>query len=116
MVYMYHSFLKMLNITHYQRNANQNHNEVPLLSFFKVLILLLYFTYLFLAVLSLSLCPGFLYFQQVGAALLCGVRASHGGVCSFCGTQAQDMRASVVTAHGLSSCGSQISSTGSVVE
>ena len=21
---------KMLNITHYQRNANQNHNEVPL--------------------------------------------------------------------------------------
>ena len=21
---------KMLNITHYQRNANQNHNEIPL--------------------------------------------------------------------------------------
>ena len=115
MVYMYHSFLKMLNITHYQRNANQNHNEVPLLSFFKVLILLLYFTYLFLAVLSL-LCPGFLYFQRVGTTLLCGVRASHGGVFSFCGAQAQDVWASVVIAHGLSSCGSQVSSTGSVVE
>ena len=23
---------KMLNITHYQRNANQNHNEVPFLA------------------------------------------------------------------------------------
>ena len=23
------TFIKMLNITHYQRNARQNHNEVP---------------------------------------------------------------------------------------
>ena len=31
MAYTYrHTHEKMLNITHYQRNANQNHNEVPL--------------------------------------------------------------------------------------
>ena len=38
--------------------------------------------------------------------LHCSARASHcGGFC--CGAQALGMRASVVVAHGLSSCGSQ---------
>ena len=61
-----------------------------LLSFFKVLIYLVYFIYLFLAALSLLLCPGFLYFQRVGATLTCGVRASHCGVFSLCGAQAPE--------------------------
>ena len=40
-----------------------------------------------------------------GATLCCGVRASHCGGFSCCGAQALGVRASVVVAHGLSSCG-----------
>ena len=29
-IWMANKHKKMLNITHYQRNANQNHNEIPL--------------------------------------------------------------------------------------
>ena len=45
--------------------------------------------------------------QLAGATLCCGVRASHCGVFSCCRAQALGMRASVVVAHGLSSCGLQ---------
>ena len=44
---------------------------------------------------------------RAGATLRCGVRASHCGGFSCCGAQALGMRASVVVASGLSSCGSR---------
>ena len=49
------------------------------------------------------LCAGFLQLRQVGATLCCGAQASH---CSgfSCGARALGTRASVVVAHGLSSC------------
>ena len=50
---------------------------------------------------------GFLSLQLVGATLRCGARASHCGGFSCCGAQALGARASVVVAHGLSSCGSR---------
>ena len=43
----------------------------------------------------------------MGATLPCGARASHCGGFSCCGARALGARASVVVAHGLSSCGSQ---------
>ena len=42
-----------------------------------------------------------------GATLHCGAWASHCGGFSCCGAPALGTRASVVAAHGLSSCGSQ---------
>ena len=41
------------------------------------------------------------------ATLRCGARASHCGGFSCCGARAQGTQASVVGAHGLSSCGSR---------
>ena len=41
-----------------------------------------------------------------GATLRCGAQASHCGGFSCCGARALGSRASVVVAHGLSSCGS----------
>ena len=46
----------------------------------------------------------FLQLWQVGAALCCGVQASHCGGFSYCGTLALGKWASVVEAHGLSTC------------
>ena len=43
----------------------------------------------------------------MGATLRCGARASHCGGFSCCGAQALGVRASVVVAYELSSCGSQ---------
>ena len=56
---------------------------------------------------SLLLRVGFLQLRQTGATLRCGARASHCGGFSCCGAQALGARASVVVAHGLSSCGSR---------
>ena len=47
---------------------------------------------------------GFLYLRRAGATLRCGARASHCGGFSCCGARALGARASVVVAHGLSSC------------
>ena len=41
----------------------------------------------------------------MGATLHCGAQASHCGGFSFCRAWALDVQASVVVAHGLSSCG-----------
>ena len=41
----------------------------------------------------------------MGATLRCGARASHCGGFSHCGARAVGAGASVVVAHGLSSCG-----------
>ena len=48
---------------------------------------------------------GFLQLRRAGAALRCGVRASHCSGFSCCGARALGTRASVVVARGLSSCG-----------
>ena len=57
--------------------------------------------------MSLLLCTGFLQLWRVGATLRCGVRASHCSGFSCCRAQALGVRASVVVARGLSSCGSR---------
>ena len=68
-----------------------------------------YFIYYFwlLWLFFLLLHTGFLYLLQAGSTLCCGVRASHCGGFSCCGPRALGMWASVVVAHGFSSCGSQ---------
>ena len=44
--------------------------------------------------------------HEQGSTLHCGARASHSSDFSYCGAQALSARASVVAAHGLSSCDS----------
>ena len=66
----------------------------------------IYFIYFFLAVLGLRCCVR--AFSSCGKReLLFLERASHCGGFSCCGAWALGMWASVVVAHGLSSCGSQ---------
>ena len=55
------------------------------------------------------LCAGFLWLQRAGATLRCGAWASHCGGFSSCRAWALGVQASVVVAHGLSSCGAQAS-------
>ena len=64
------------------------------------------FVFIFGCVGSLLLCVGFLQLRGVGATLLCGAWTCHCCGFSCCRAQALGMRASVVVAHGLSSCGS----------
>ena len=66
------------------------------------------FIYLFLAVLGLRCCMrAFSSCGERGPTLRCSAQASHCGGFSCCGAQALGVWASVVVAHGLSSCGSQ---------
>ena len=67
--------------------------------------LFFYFTFGYIG--SSLLRSGFLSLCGVGATLHCGAQASHCGGFSCCGAWALGTRASVVVAHGLSSCGSQ---------
>ena len=80
------------------------------------------FVYLFIfgCVGSSLLHAVFLQLRQAGATLHCSARASHCGGFS-CGTQALGVQASVVVAHGFSSCGSwalegRLSSCGTQVQ
>ena len=67
---------------------------------------LFYKLFIFGCVGSSFLCIGYLWLQQAGASLHCRAQASHcGGFC--CAAQALGTQASVVAAHGLSSCGAQ---------
>ena len=65
------------------------------------------FMYLFIfgCIGSSLLHAGFLQLWRVGATLRCGVRASRCSGFSCCRARALGVRASVVVAHGLSSCG-----------
>ena len=54
---------------------------------------------------SSLLCVGSLQLRRAGATLRCGVGTSHCGGFSCCRARALGERASVVVAHGLSSCG-----------
>ena len=86
-----------------------NLNDVYFATIFLVnlCILLFYFIYLlFLSALGLRCCAwAFLWLRRVRATLCCGSRASYCGSFSCCGAQALGAQASVVVAHGLSSCG-----------
>ena len=64
------------------------------------------FIYLFLAVLGLCCCMWLSLVAVSGATLRCGAQASHCGGFSCCGARTVGSQASVVVAHGLSSCGS----------
>ena len=77
-------------------------NKFHLAFFFFNLIYL----FIFGCVGSSLLHAGFLQLLRAGATLCGGVRASHCGGFSCCGAQALSVRASVVVACGLSSCGS----------
>ena len=79
------------------------------LSFFFLTFKIIYlFIYLFLAALGLRCCArAFSSCGEQGATLCCGARASHCGGFSCCGAGALGTWASVVVAHGLSSCGSR---------
>ena len=72
-------------------------------------ILFFKFIYLLLAVLGLRCCAGggFLSLRGVEATLHCGACASHYSSFSCYGVWALGVWASVVTARGLSSCGSR---------
>ena len=70
--------------------------------YFIYLFIYFWLCWVFVAVCGLSLVAA------SGTTLHCCVRASHCGGFSCCGAQALGARASVVAAHGLSSCGSQI--------
>ena len=73
----------------------------PGLFFLKIYL----FIYLFGCIGSSLLCEGFLQLRRAGATLHCGARASHCGGISCCRARALGTQASVVVAHGLSSCG-----------
>ena len=69
--------------------------------FINLFILFIYFWLLWFFVAV----RGFLYLRRAGVTLQCGVWASHRGGFSCCGARALGTWASVVVAHGLSSCG-----------
>ena len=78
---------------------------------FGFLFFFFYFNFIYLFIFGYIgpslLHTGFLQLQRVGATLPCGAWASHCSGFSCCGAWALGAQASVVVAHGLSSCGSQ---------
>ena len=68
---------------------------------------LVFFFFIFGCVGSSLLHMGFLQLWRAGATLHCGAQASHCSGFSCCGACALGTQASVVVAHGLSSCGSR---------
>ena len=126
---MLHSWLQFSNISYKIQEENKCLMYLPIflftvfflpswcskvldfiINFFLIhlFILLFYFMYLlFLDVLGLCCCArAFLWLQRVGATLRCGLWASHCSGFSCCRAWALGTQASVVVAHGLSSCGS----------
>ena len=69
--------------------------------------LFIYFIYLFLAALGLVVRGLSLVAASGGYTLCCSARASHRGGFSYCGAQALGVRASVVVACRLNSCGAR---------
>ena len=75
--------------------------------FLKFLLLVIHFLMIFFSFLftffgrtgSLWLCVGFLWFQRMGAALPCGVWASHHSSFSCCSIQALSCTGLVVPRH-----------------
>ena len=76
--------------------------EVELLDHLVVLLLIFFFFLKFLAALGLHCCVR----AFSSCSEYCGAQASHCGGFSCCRAQAPGAQASVVAAHGLSSCGS----------
>ena len=68
-----------------------------------------YFIYFIFGCIGSSLLrAGFLSLRPAGATLRCGARASHCGGFSCCGPWALGIRASLIVACGLRSCGSRV--------
>ena len=75
--------------------------------FLKINLVFNFYLFIFGCIGSLLLRTGFLQLWQAGAILCRGAQASRCSSFSCCGARALSTRASVVVAHGLSSCGSQ---------
>ena len=73
--------------------------------YFLINLFILFYLFIFGCVGSSLLHAGSPQLRRAGATL-CSVRASHCGGFSCCGARALGLRASVVVARGLSSCGS----------
>ena len=82
----------------------RQNNSITVAAFFKINYL---FIFIFGCTGSSLLHTGFLQLRQAGATVRGGAQASHCSGFSRCGARAPDMRASVVAAHRLSSCGSR---------
>ena len=78
-----------------------------LIFFFNKFIYLRIYVFIFGCVGSSLLRVGFLLLRRAGATLRCGAWASHCNGFSYCRAWALGVRASVVVARGLSSCGSR---------
>ena len=76
--------------------------------FFLINLFILFFIYFIFGCIGSSLCAwAFLSLRRAGATLRCGAQAFHCDGFSCCRARALGVWASVVVAHGLSSCGSQ---------
>ena len=75
------------------------------LNYIYIFKIYLFNLFIFGCVGSLLLHVGFLQLRRAGATLRCGVWASHCGGFSCCEARALGAQASVVVAHGFSSCG-----------
>ena len=69
--------------------------------FFKLIATLFIYLSIYLAVLGLVSCEGFLQLRQAGATLRCGARASHYRGLSCCRAQAPDAQAQQLWLTGL---------------
>ena len=88
-------------------SASHGGVSISLISPFSFFFNLFLFLFIFGCVGSLLLHTCFLQLQRAGATLCCGAWASNCGGFSCCRARALGTWASVVVAHGLSSCGSQ---------
>ena len=92
--------------THPPRMSLTQHRDAIFFFFFLVFNFIYLSIYLFLAVLGLCCCTqAFSSCGEPGATLCCGALTSHCGGFACCGARALGAWASVVVAHGLSSCG-----------
>ena len=94
-------FLRLANSNHFKSENITNAYKLHMTTIYKNFFSF-WLHWVFVAARRLSLVAA-----SRGATLRCGVQASHYGGFSCCGSRAPGMRASVVLAHGLSSCGSQ---------
>ena len=99
------SAVKALSPNHW--TAREFPQGTPLSNLFFKINLFILFIYFWLCWVFIAAHRLYLWLQRAGVTLCCGVRASHCSGFSCCGAWALGARASVVVAHGLSSCGSR---------
>ena len=94
-------YIQMIQIYRHNHRHRHMHKIEMAQDFFFLIFKIYLFIYLFLAVLGLRFCEGFLQLRQAGAALHRGVRASHYRGLSCCGAQAPDAQAQQLWLTGL---------------